>query len=111
MSGNTIKGRFVDIRTMYNIAIAENLIKAEHYPFRQFKIAKLQQETAKRAISKEDVTRIIEYQTKNKLIQFAIDIFTFSYTMGGINFVDISTLTKENIIDNRLVYIRHKTKS
>ncbi len=110
LSGNTIKGRFVDIRTMYNIAIAENLIKAEHYPFRQFKIAKLQQETAKRAISKEDVTRIIEYQTKNKLIQFAIDIFTFSYTMGGINFVDISTLTKENIIDNRLVYIRHKTK-
>lgn len=110
LSGNTIKGRFVDIRTMYNAAIAENLIKVEHYPFRQFKIAKLQQETAKRAISKEDISRIIEYQTNNKLVQFAIDIFTFSYIMAGINFVDISTLTRDNIMNNRLVYVRHKTK-
>lgn len=110
LSGNTIKGRFVDIRTMYNIAIDENLVKVEHYPFRKFKISKLQQETAKRAITKEDVTRIMEYNTKNKLVQFAIDIFTFSYIMGGINFVDIASLTKENIMDNRLVYIRQKTK-
>lgn len=110
LSGNTIKGRFVDIRTMYNIAVDENLVKVEHYPFRKFKISKLQQETAKRAITKEDVTRIMEYKTKNKLVQFAIDIFTFSYIMGGINFVDIASLTKDNIMDNRLVYIRQKTK-
>lgn len=110
LASNTIKGKFVDIRTMYNIAIDENIVKVEHYPFRKFKIAKLQQETAKRAISKEDITRVIEYKTDNPLVQFAIDIFTFSYIMGGINFVDISTLTKENMMDNRLVYIRHKTK-
>lgn len=110
LASNTIKGKFVDIRTMYNIAIDENIVKVEHYPFRKFKIAKLQQETAKRAISKEDISRIIEYKTDNPLVQFAIDIFTFSYIMGGINFVDISTLTKENMMDNRLVYIRHKTK-
>ena len=110
LASNTIKGKFVDIRTMYNIAIDENIVKVEHYPFRKFKIAKLQQETAKRAISKEDISRIIEYKTDNPLVQFAIDIFTFSYIMGGINFVDISTLTKENMKDNRLVYIRHKTK-
>lgn len=110
LASNTIKGKFVDIRTMYNIAIDENIVKVEHYPFRKFKIANLQQETAKRAISKEDISRIIEYKTDNPLVQFAIDIFTFSYIMGGINFVDISTLTKENMMDNRLVYIRHKTK-
>lgn len=110
LASNTIKGKFVDIRTMYNIAIDENIVKVEHYPFRKFKIAKLQQETAKRAISKEDISRIIEYKTDNPLVQFAIDIFTFSYIMGGINFVDISTLTKENMMDNRLVHIRHKTK-
>lgn len=110
LSGNTIKGRFVDIRTMYNVAISENLIKPEHYPFRQFKISKLQQETAKRAIPKDDITRIIEYKTKSKQVQLAIDIFTFSYIMGGINFIDIANLTLNNIIDNRLVYTRHKTK-
>lgn len=110
LSGNTIKGRFVDIRTMYNIAIDEKLVKVEHYPFRKFKISKLQQETAKRAIPKDDITRIIEYKTKSKQVQLAIDIFTFSYIMGGINFIDIANLTMNNIIDSRLVYIRHKTK-
>ena len=29
--------------------------------------------------------------------------------MGGINFVDMAYLTKENILDGRLVYTRHKT--
>lgn len=110
LASNTIKGKFVDIRTMYNIAIDEKIVKVEHYPFRKFKISKLQQETAKRAITKEDVTRILEYKTKSHLVQFAIDIFTFSYIMGGINFVDIASLTKDNIFDNRLVYTRHKTK-
>ena len=40
----------------------------------------------------------------------AIDLFTFSYLAGGINFVDIAYLKSNNIIDGRLVYIRKKTK-
>ena len=40
----------------------------------------------------------------------AIDLFTFSYLTAGINFIDIALLKKENIIDNRIVYCRHKTK-
>lgn len=38
-----------------------------------------------------------------------IDLFAFTYYTGGINFVDIANLTKDNIIDNRLVYKRSKT--
>lgn len=38
-----------------------------------------------------------------------IDLFAFTYYMGGINFVDIANLTQKNIIDNRLVYKRCKT--
>lgn len=40
---------------------------------------------------------------------FAVDLFAFSYFVGGINFVDIAYLTKENIQDGRLVYYRKKT--
>lgn len=29
--------------------------------------------------------------------------------MGGINFVDMAYLTKDDIIDNRLIYSRRKT--
>ena len=37
-------------------------------------------------------------------------IFVFSYLCGGINFTDIANLTKENIQNGRLHYIRQKTK-
>ena len=40
----------------------------------------------------------------------AIDLFTFSYLAAGINFGDIARLTKDNILENRLIYIRKKTQ-
>ena len=41
---------------------------------------------------------------------FAIDLFTFSYLTAGINFGDIARLTKDNVLENRLVYVRKKTQ-
>ena len=36
--------------------------------------------------------------------------FLFSYFLGGINFVDLIQLKWSNIIDNRIRYVRSKTK-
>ena len=97
------------LRTIYNYAIQEDMVKAEHYPFKKYKVSKLNQETAKRALSKEDINRVLQYQTDNIFMRLPIDLFAFTYYMGGINFVDIANLTQKNIIDNRLVYKRSKT--
>jgi site-specific recombinase XerD len=43
-------------------------------------------------------------------VQFSRDIFIFSYLCGGINFTDIASLKVSNLIDNKLVYVRKKTK-
>lgn len=40
----------------------------------------------------------------------AIDLFTFSYLMAGINFTDMARIRHEDIMDERLVYRRKKTK-
>lgn len=40
-----------------------------------------------------------------------IDLFYLSYLSGGINFVDMAYLTRDNIIDDRLIYTRKKTKT
>ena len=109
LAENTIGIRFRTLRAIYNLAIEENLVKAEYYPFKSYKVSKLHKETAKRAISKEDVTRIIEYSSTNKLLKFPIDLFAITYYMGGINFVDIAYLTRDNIMDERLIYTRRKT--
>ena len=42
--------------------------------------------------------------------KLAIDVFAFSYYEGGINFIDIARLKKENIIDGKIIYSRSKTK-
>lgn len=109
LAENTIGIRFRTLRAIYNLAIEENIVKAEYYPFKNYKVSKLQQETAKRAITKEDVGRILEYKSTNRFMRFPIDLFAFIYYVGGINFVDIAYLTKENVVDGRLIYTRRKT--
>lgn len=109
LAENTIGIRFRTLRAIYNLAIEEDIVKAEYYPFKKYKVSKLHQETVKRAISKEDVNKILEYQSTNRYMRFPIDLFAFTYYAGGINFVDIAYLTRENLIDERLVYTRCKT--
>ncbi|MDU1904838.1 MAG: site-specific integrase [Dysgonomonas sp.] len=43
------------------------------------------------------------------LMQFSKDLFLFSYFGCGINMIDISYLKKKNVLDDRIVYKRHKT--
>ena len=108
-SENTIGRRFRTLRAVYNVAIEEKCVKADYYPFKSYKVSKLHQATAKRAISKADIMRIIEYRSNDFYRQFAVDLFAFGYFMGGINFVDIAYLKTDNIVDGRLIYTRRKT--
>ena len=110
LNDNSIGVRFRTLRTLYNKAINEKIVREEYYPFRSYKISKLHKETAKRSITKEDIHNVLSYKSDYAYESLSIDIFTFSYFMGGINFIDIARLTKENVIDGRLVYYRHKTK-
>lgn len=110
LAENTIGIRFRTLRSIYNVAIEEDAVSAELYPFKKLKVSKLHQETAKRALSKEDIERVLSYKSTNRYMRFPIDIFAFTYYCGGINFVDIAHLTKANIVDGRLIYKRQKTK-
>ena len=110
-SENTIGLRFRNIRTIFNLAIDMELVKQEDYPLKKFKVSKLHQETAKRALSKDEILAVINYPTKGKdfYTRRAVALFTFSYFVGGINFVDMAYLTDKNITEGRLIYHRKKT--
>ncbi len=108
-SENTIGIYFRSLRVIYNVAIKEQIVKKDLYPFASYKVSKLKEETVKRALKKEDVERVINYACTNNFMKFPIDIFAFTYYAGGINFVDIANLTETNIIDGRLIYRRQKT--
>lgn len=108
---NTIGIRFRTLRAVFNVAIRENIVKEEYYPFKDYKVSKLRQETVKRSITKEEIISVITYPCNEKRIyeRLSVDLFTFSYLIAGINFVDIAYLTSDNIVDNRLIYTRRKT--
>lgn len=110
LAENTIGIRFRTLRAIYNVAIEEDSVSTDCYPFKKFKVARLHQDTIKRALTKADIERVLQFQSSNRYMRFPIDIFAFTYYCGGINFKDIAHLTKDNLMDERLIYKRQKTK-
>ena len=108
-SQNTIGIHFRTLRVIYNIAIEVKVVRKELYPFNSFKVSKLHEETVHRALSKNDVERILNFKPTDDYMRFAIDIFAFTYYSGGINLTDIANLRAENVIADKLIYKRQKT--
>lgn len=103
---------FRTLRSTYNKAIETKVAKKSNYPFDEFKISKFSIKTDKRAISKENIKQIMEMDLSKETdyIQLARDLFVFSYLCSGINFTDMANLKMSNIVEERLIYIRQKTK-
>lgn len=110
LSVNTIGTRLRHLRVICNIAKDEHIIKPDEYPFDKFKVAKYNEKTAKRALSKSNIIAIMNYVGKTPMERLAVDLFTFSYLEAGINFIDIAKLKKADIIDDKIIYSRSKTK-
>ena len=103
---------FRTLRSTYNKAIEARCVPKSSYPFHEYKVSKFDLSTSKRAISKDAIKKVmaVDLSREKFHIQFSRDIFIFSYLCGGINFTDICSLKLSNLIDNKLMYIRKKTK-
>ena len=110
LSVSTISTRIRHLRAVFNLAITEHSIKSDCYPFHSYKVSKLNKQTAKRALNKQDILKVMQYKGTSLMECLAIDIFIFSYLNAGINFIDIAKLKYSNIIENHLTYNREKTK-
>jgi site-specific recombinase XerD len=112
LSEVSIALHFRTLRSAYNKAIIAKCALKNSYPFGEFKVSKFDISTQKRAIPKEAIKKVMKVDLSNEkpIIQFSRDIFMFSYLCGGINFTDIANLKLGNLIDDKLVYIRKKTK-
>ncbi|MBQ3026878.1 MAG: site-specific integrase [Alistipes sp.] len=113
--GNSISIRMRSLRTLYNRAIDEGLVRRDKYPFDQIKVGRLREDTAKRSLTKEDVLRVIRCDTSGltkyptPFMQLAKDLFVFSYLSCGMNLTDMLHIRYGDINEGRLSYIRQKT--
>ena len=108
----TMSLMFRTLRSAYNKAIKAKCARKSDYPFDEYKINKFDTKTQKWAIAKTEVlkfTKEVDNIGKRQYVQLSKDIFIFSYLCGGINFTDIANLTKANITNGRIHYIRQKT--
>ena len=107
----TISILFRTLRSVFNRALSMKLIKQDIYPFNDFKVSKFDVRTKKRAVTKEDVKKImsLDLSGERQYMQLARDIFLFSYFGAGINFSDIALLRYSDISEGRIRYIRKKT--
>ena len=114
-SENTMGFHFRALRAAFNMAIEDNVIKKDYYPFDRFKVSRFSKTTRKRAITKMEINKIIELDISkitnyySPYLAFGRDMFLFSYLGCGINFTDIAKLKFENLTNARIFYERQKT--
>jgi site-specific recombinase XerD len=69
-------------------------------------LTNLKNKTIKRAISKEDILKLINYDAEVGTYRYdAIKMFTFMYLTYGLNFADLSKLKESNLMVLKETYI------
>ncbi|MGK4566316.1 phage integrase SAM-like domain-containing protein [Flavobacterium sp. 3HN19-14] len=99
------------IRALFNDAIKKGVIDEKYYPFKAYKVSKLKGKGVKRALTRDDVTKIEELdELKYPHLAESKKLFVFSFYTRGMNFYDIMKLTWDNVHGEYIIYTRSKTK-
>ncbi len=107
---NSIAVYMRTLRSIYNKAIAEGHARGNDYPFKAYKLTKLNTKTKKRALTKEQVKSIADHKLElGSKLWVARSIFLFSYYCRGVNFIDVAQLKWSNVENGRVHYTRAKT--
>ena len=104
---NTISFYMRIFRSVYNKAVTQKIIE-QTFPFKNVYTGV--DRTRKRAVTETVIPQLLSIDLKkSKALQFARDLFIFSFYARGMAFVDIVYLKKSNIQNGYITYVRHKT--
>lgn len=105
------------LRSIFNEAISKEDILPSLYPFRRNQYEKDKYEipvtrNIKKALTKPEIEKIFNAQTKEGSIRSkAKDYWIFIYLTNGLNVSDLCLLKYKNISNEKLEFIRTKTKN
>lgn len=104
---NTISFYMRNLRTIYNKAVRQNLVK-QTFPFRNVYTGI--DKTRKRAVDENIIIRLKQAGLKEgSALALSRDIFLFCYYARGMAFIDVAYLQKKDIRNGCICYIRKKT--
>lgn len=108
-SGNTVSYYLRNLRSLYNQAVMDGYHPRVEYPFAKAQTRPAK--TVKRALSRKDMQILADLDLTNEpQLEFARDLYLFSFYAQGMAFVDIVLLKKVDICNGVLTYSRHKSK-
>jgi integrase len=99
------------LRAIFNMAIKDGI--TGKYPFGKTGFTPPGGMNVKKALDLDDIKKIIQFETENKSpMDQARDLWVFSYFCQGINFFDICSLQRKNIIGDlsTIEFVRSKTR-
>lgn len=109
-SFTTISMYLRHLRTIFNIAISNELVPKEIYPFGKRRYEIPTGNNKKKAIPLSEIAKIYNYEVDPATTKaMAKDYWLFSYFSNGMNFKDICLLKYKNIKGNILEFERAKT--
>ena len=99
------------LRAVLNDTIESSLVPRDSYPFGRNKYVVPAGHNVKKALSKDDVIKIINYGCQTDAEQRARDLWVFSYLSNGMNVADICALRRSDLDTktNKLNFVRKKT--
>ena len=107
LSRNTTSFYMRILRCIYNRAVEDGLTQ-QAGPFRRVYTGV--DKTAKRAITLKEIKRIKELNLNDTPdLDYARDMFLFSFYLRGMSFVDLAYLRKKDLANGYITYIRKKT--
>lgn len=108
MKVNGVSNYLRTLRALFNKAIKDGTLEAKFYPFTGFKIKN--EKTISRALTLPEMVRIASLELiENSPIWHQRNLFLLSYCFIGMNLADLLTLTRENLVDGRIIFRRKKT--
>lgn len=93
-----------NVRTIFNKAISQDVVRQDFYPFRKFKIKSAP--TAKRSLTVDELRQLHDFPCEPYQVRY-VDWFFLIFYLIGINAVDLFSI--KEIINGRVDYIRSKT--
>lgn len=98
-----------NLRALFNIAIEDNEIQKEIYPFGHRKYQIPASGNKKKALTNEQLKKLFASQPPTAEQQKAKDFFFFSFACNGMNIKDIALMRYKDIKDGSITFYRAKT--
>lgn len=98
------------LRAMMNEAKKAGLIKETQYPFGKDKYVIQTGESKKKALTLEQIGRVVSFTDGLETTDRYRDLWFFMYLCNGINCADLIKLQYKNIVDGEICFVRQKTE-